>query len=85
MAIKGAGHQALCDVAIMLPHTFNVKLLQNSLGTPSHELARAVNEVVLGYLRNEGVLGSDGGERLALATIANTIVYKAAASGDGRP
>ena len=44
LAVRGCGHQGLCDVAPMLPHRLNL-LLRNSLGCPSVELARRVNDM----------------------------------------
>jgi len=59
--VVGSGHQALCDVALLLPGRLNA-LLKNSLGgARSSELASRVNAVVLGWLRNQGLL-LEGGE-----------------------
>ena len=55
LAIKGCGHQGMCDLAHTLPHWLN-RFLQNTLGTPSVEMGDAVNASVLGFLRNAKVL-----------------------------
>ena len=77
LAVRGCGHQGLCDVAPMLPHRLNL-LLRNSLGCPSVELARRVNGAVLAFLRNAGVLQ---GAAVDLATVEGTMAVRKA----GRP
>ena len=55
LAVKGSGHQALCDLVHSLPHWLN-KGLKNTLGDDSVGIGTAVNETVLAFLRNATVL-----------------------------
>ena len=75
LVIEGCGHQGLCDLALTLPHALNLHLLKNSLGPPSEALAKAVNTVVVSFLRNEGILR---GGTTDLASIPNVISHRAA-------
>ena len=60
VVVKGAGHQCLCDVAVLLPHVLNEKLLKNTLkGTQSKDLPPIVNQVTLNWLRNVKVLNGE--------------------------
>ena len=61
--IQGSGHQGLCDLAYLLPHWINKKLMAGlvTIGAPCDEIAKAVNESVLTFLVNakriDGVAG----------------------------
>lgn len=61
--IQGSGHQGLCDLAYLLPHWINKKLMAGlvTIGAPCDEIAKAVNEAVLTFLVNakriDGVAG----------------------------
>ena len=63
VVIAGSGHQALCDVALLLPQVLNEKLLKNVLpGTAAKDVLPVVNGVILDWLKSVQILSKGVGE-----------------------
>ena len=71
LTIRACGHQGLCDLASTLPDWLN-KGLKNSLGAPSADMARAVNESVLAFLVEARMLDDGGRGAVELSSVAMT-------------
>ena len=70
LQIKGCGHQGLCDLAWNLPHWLN-KVLRNTLGGSSTDMAAAVNLSVLAFLQDAAIL-APGATPLELQSVPHT-------------
>ena len=70
LAIKGAGHIALCDLPTFLPHQVNVRVLKSVLPhSDAQKVLLTVNTVVTYWLRNVKMIDGTGG---SLQTIEGT-------------